>query len=498
MLSTLCSLLVFAAAPAPTIQDPIDVETLRTEILATALEIAEWADEADYQTGRNAMYRAVLGYDPEHKKARKALGFKKKKGEWEQGRTKEPEDECEEGVPAEFERKWAEAVDGFEARIVDAYAEGGDAPAVVKKRRAALEALLPFGPNDVTLREALGFVLLEERGVWVMQETAVALARRAELSDRIATLLANFDAPTEARNDADVAGIELPWTQAFSQGRMTIMSTLEPEESKTLLTTAHLMRQIFPYALPGAGRPSYPDAIYAVEVSQRAKFFKGHPATPEAEMDYRIAVNSSWLGDNVLVSGKSPTLRKDVVAFQVAGYALSEKFTVWTDDGWAQQGLTSYLAHLACGTRLSFWDIRTKDEYGNEVGGAKDWLDRVPPSTSGWLLQFAQLVEDGQTIQEFGRALTAPTVKMTWQDVVTSHAVSAFLLETRPDDLLALLNQAKRDGSMVVKVEEQLGMKLAELRDLMLRWIQEIELDLPASAPVEEDGEGEDDEKDDA
>jgi len=500
MLSTLCALLaaaaptallLVAAPPAPlalaappttVAQDPIDLEALRAEILGTALELAEWADEEDYETGRNAMYRAVLAYDPDHREARKVLGFRKKKGEWEEGRTKEPEDDCDEGVPAAFDTRWAEAVDAFEARIVAAYAEGGDAPAVVKKRREALHALLPFGTNDATLRAALGFVLLEERGVWVMEETATALARRAELADRVATLLANFEAPVEATNDAVLDAIELPWTQAFTQGGMKIMSTLDPEESQALLTTAHLMRQVFGYALPGAGRPSYPEAIWAVEVSERARFFQAHPDTPEAEMDYRVAVNSSWLGDNVLVSGKSPTLCKDVVAFQVAGYALSEKFTVWTDDGWAQQGLTSYLAHLACGTRLSFWDIRTKDEYGNEIGGAKSWLDRAPPSTSGWLLQFASLVEEGQTIQEFGRALTAPTVKMTWQDVVTSHAVAAFLLEARPDDLMALLKLAKRDGSMVIKVEEQLGMPLADLRDLMLRWIQEIEVDLPASA----------------
>lgn len=486
MLSTLCSLLALGASPAPLAQDPIDVEALRAEILVQALELAEWADDEEYETGRNAMFRAVLGYDPDHKDARKALGYRKKKGAWEQGRVKDPKDECEAGVPAEFERRWTEAVDAFEARIVAAYAEGGDAPAVVKKRREALSALLPFGTNDPTLREALGFVLLEEHGIWVLHETATALTRRAELADRVATLLANFDAPVETETLPDAAAIELPWTQAYAQGGMTIASTLDPTESQTLLTTAHLMRQIFPYALPGAGRPSYPEGLYAVEVSERARFFKAHPDTPAAEMDYRIAVNSSWLGDNVLVSGKSPALRKDVVAFQVAGYALSEKFTVWIDDGWAQQGLTSYLANLACGTRLSFWDIRTKDEYGNEVGGARNWLDRVPPSTSGWLLQFAELVEEGQTIQEFGRALTAPTVKMSWKEVVTSHAVSAFLLEARPDDLVALLNQAKRDGSMVLKIEEQLAMPLADLRDLMLRWIEEIEVELPKLAPTTE------------
>lgn len=464
----------------------LDLEELRAEILATAEELAEWADDSEFESGRNRMYAAILAYDPDHKDARRALGFRKRKGEWTQGRIKEPKDDCEPQVPAEFERRWAAAVDAFEARIVEAFAEGDDSPSGRARERAALSALVPFGPNDESLRTRLGDVFLEDAGVWVMAETRAARERRRDLADRKATLIANFDEPRAVANDAEIDEIDLPWTQALSLGGMTMMSTLEEAETRTLLETAQLMRQIFPYALPGGGRPSYPNSIWAVEVGERSRFFKGHPRTPAAELDYRIAVNSSWLDNDVLVSGKSPKLRKDVTAFQVAGYGLAEKFGVRIDDGWAQQGLTSYLAYLACETRLSFWDIRVKDEYGNEIGGARNWLERVPPDTGGWLLAFVALVEEGQTMQEFARALTSPTVKMDWKDVVTSHAFSAFLLEARPDDLIALLNLSKNDESMVIKVERQLEVSLPELRERMVRWVNEIEVEVaPAANPDE-------------
>ncbi|QDU86636.1 hypothetical protein Pla163_37870 [Planctomycetes bacterium Pla163] len=473
-----------AAAPAALAAAPQDLDALRAvgaRALAKALELAEWADAAGYESGRNEMYEVVLSYDPEDKDARKALGFKKKKGEWEQGRRKDPKDEFEPGVPEEFAQLKQAALAELRGEVDAAFEGIAATPQTEARRRAELAKLLPFDPDDAALRTALGQSRHPVHGVWMLDDTLTAIERRAELAETMATLRANLDEPSEDGVDELARDIELDWVTTLRLGQMNITSTFGPEDTRQLIETAQLTRDLFRSIFRRAGSPGYPTVIYALEPSQRNRFFTQHSLTPPDELEYRIQVTSSWLTGRVVISDAAQIVRNDLTAFQTAGYALTEKFGVWTDDGWAQQGLTSYLAHHVCGTRLSFWDIRTKDEYGKEIGGAKSWLDRVPPSTEGWLLLArALVVDEGLTVSQFARALTTPTVKMAWEDVVISHAVAAYLVESRPEALFTLMGQIKGEGSLVRAFEEELGLPLEAFRDRLVQWIEELEVTLPA------------------
>jgi hypothetical protein len=74
----------------------------------------------------------------------------------------------------------------------------------------------------------------------------------------------------------------------------------------------------------------------------------------------------------------------------------------------------------------------------------------------------------------FSRALAAPTIQMSWEDVVTSHAVAAYLFETRRDALATILMRTKKEAALPV-FEEVLAMPLDEFRARLVRWIDEIE-----------------------
>jgi hypothetical protein len=64
---------------------------------------------------------------------------------------------------------------------------------------------------------------------------------------------------------------------------------------------------------------------------------------------------------------------------------------------------------------------------------------------------------------------------MSWEDVVTSHAVAAYLFEAKRDVLVRILVRTKEGAPVVATFEEELGMPLEELRARLVRWIGEME-----------------------
>lgn len=468
-----------AAAEASAVQD---LARVHAAALAKARELAAWADERKLYSGRTAMHELVLAFDPDDAEARKALGFRKQKGEWIPGKRKEPADECEADVPAAFAELRRAALVDLVAQLDAALADAPKSTRTEALRRAELARLVPFDDASA-VRERLGEVWDAEAARWILVETRDARAARAAMATRVADLRAALPTPEPTERDEHTRAMTgLDFTAVLGARGVVATSTLDAAETGDLLLTALLMRDVFLSAFPAQGAPGYPTVLYCLEPGQRGAFLEQHPLCPKEELAYRTGVTSSWLTGRLLVGATSPLMRKDVTAFQTAGYALTEKFGVWTDDGWAQQGLTSYLAFQVTGTRLSFWDIQNKDQYGEKKLDAKNWHERVPPSTQGWLLEASGLVAGGQSMAHFARALTSHTVAMSWEDVVTSHAVAAYLFEAKRDVLVRVLLRTKEGAPVVATLEEELGMPLEELRTRLVRWIAEME----PPAPVEE------------
>jgi hypothetical protein len=481
----LCAAAPVAAPSVPLLATPLaeaaanaaqDLARVHAAALAKARELAAWADERKLYSGRNAVHEIVLAFDPDDADARKALGFKKVKGEWQPPKTKrEPVDECEPDVPAAFAELRRAALADLVAQLDAAFADTPRTARTEALRRAELARLVPFDDASA-LRERLGEVWDAEAARWILVETRDARAARAAMAARVAELRAALPTPETAERDEHTRAMTgLDFTAVLRARGVVATSTLDAAETSDLLLTALLMRDVFLAAFPAQGAPGYPTVLYCLEPGQRGAFLEQHPLCPKEELAYRTGVTSSWLTGRLLVGATSPLMRKDVTAFQTAGYALTEKFGVWTDDGWAQQGLTSYLAFQVTGTRLSFWDIQNKDQYGEKKLDAKNWHERVPPSTQGWLLEASGLVAGGQSMAHFARALASPTVTMSWEDVVTSHAVAAYLFEAKRDVLVRILVRTKEGAPVVATFEEELGMPLEELRARLVRWIGEME-----------------------
>jgi hypothetical protein len=452
-----------------------DLAALNAAALAKARELAAWANERKLYTGRNALYEIVLTYDTDDAEARRALGYKMVKREWQAPKTKrEPVDECEADVPAQFAELRRAALADLAAQLDTLFDPLPNTPKNQAARRAELTKLVVFDDASA-LRERLGEVWDEVDSKWILVETRDARAARAEFAARVAELRAALPPLEEAPYDGNTRAMEgIVFECALAARGVNATSTLDLAETTDLLTTVLLVLDVVHTAFPSQPAVHVPTVLYALEPGERARFFEQHPLTPKDELAYRSQSNSSWLDGRLVVSSTTPVLRKDVAAFQTAARALTEKYGVWIDDGWAQQGLTSYLAAQVTGTRLSFWDIQNTDQYGTKKSDAKTWMERVPPSTRGWLLEAKALVDEGQTMAHFSRALAAPTIQMSWEDVVTSHAVAAYLFETRRDALATILMRTKKEPALPV-FEEVLAMPLDEFRARLVRWIDEIE-----------------------
>lgn len=465
---------VRVATPAATTAAQ-DFTALHAAALLKARELAAWAEERMFLTGRNALYEIALTYDPNDADARKALGFKKVKGEWQAPKTKrEVVDECEADVPTEFAELRRAALAELAAQLDALFEPLPNSPKNQSAKRAELTKLIAF--DDATaLRERLGEVWDETDAKWILVETRDARVARAEFAARIEELRAALPPIEEAAYDEHTRAMEgIEFECALAARGVNATSTLDLAETTDLLTTVLLVLDVVHTAFPRQPAVRVPTVLYALEPGERARFLEQHPLTPKDELAYRSLVNSSWLDGRLVVSSTTSVLRKDVAAFQTAARALTEKYGVWIDDGWSQQGLTSYLAALVTGTRLSFWDIQNTDQYGKQKKDAKNWMERVPPATRGWLLEAKALVDDGQTMAHFARALSSPTIQMSWEDVVTSHAIAAYLFETRRDALATILMRTKKEAALPV-FEEVLEMPLEEFRARLVRWIDEIE-----------------------
>ncbi|MEZ5979631.1 MAG: hypothetical protein R3F34_15640 [Planctomycetota bacterium] len=453
-----------------------DVGKLHREQLEKAKGLAAWADERDFFTGRDAIYRIVVVLDPSDEDARKALGYKKKKGEWVEGKYKEPTDKCEEGVPAEFADLRAAAYAELLAHVTAEFADVKSTPAANGVRMREYARLLPWSPDDPELHAFLGETYDPERSRWILLESAAAIADRAARVELLEKMREKLPEATPCNPDEYARKMNIEFPVCVESRNVNCTSTVDEEETRALLDISHMMRDYFAAVFPRAGKPGYPTVIYVLDGGNlRRAFFSQHPLCKPDDLEWRVPLTSSWLQGRLVVSAESKVLRKDVTTFQTCGYALTEKYGVWVEDGWAQQGLCSYLSYNVCGTRLSFWQI-SEDRYGGFKN--KDWTDRVPPTTDGWLSEARRLVDEGQPMGKWVRALAIHTSQMDWQDVVMSHALAAYLFEGRRPELIAILERLKKakqaETPMTTVFEEELGLTVQDLRDRVMRWIGEV------------------------
>lgn len=483
--TALAVLTVLSAAPAPAVapQPPTaavasaaargeDLGALRAELLAKAEELAERAQKAQANVARDELYRAILCIDPDHKEARKVLGFSKGKQGWtlkkyvpQKDRGK-PEDlaaiaQERSSLGVDFERRFRAALSG----------DGADGPAQLDAQRRELMAVMWFGDDNIELRREMGFEFDEEAKLWRMSEVLAARADRIERKELLERLLNEVPEPEATEVDENGAKTGIGFFSVFANDRVLVCSTGKPEEAKRLLAILHLA----PEFLSESFRRSDPTSdqkwfVYDLaNPNLRRQFYDNHPdVKPE---DRERFANSAAITFGFLAlcgSGETPANRYDCISLNRAGHYLRNVFGLQPERGWAWAGLSTYLSYQLCGTRLTQWIQESK--YAD--GKAKDLGERLTDPKVDWLLEARLLLEEAGRAPGLRTVLGRETKDLAADELVIGYAFCAYLYEGRRDDLCRILDRMREGQTSPQAVEGVLAMSVESASQRLLEWLQ--------------------------
>lgn len=440
-------------------------------LLQRVLKRAEEARELEYHSAARALFTTALALEPENDAARAGLGWRKRGGEWKEGRARPKRDKVEPEAKAAFDASGAQLIEDSIARI-DAAFEGVKPHLQLRvKRRQALESLLAIAPDHAVLRERTGYAKDPASGTWALAEVVAARARVADNRALLQRIRSELPAarPSDPEDGASATGVR--FTHTVGSEHMVASVDGMAGEAQSLhdlvLTELGYLREVL------GRRPRYQMPQSLVGISQspnKTQYFSNHPEVRQEDMGTHRELYGSWLGPHLVLSSPVPEERLDMATFLTTTVFLSENFGSEGDSGWIRQSLASYLSSQVCGTHLSF--LVLKNEYGEADG--PPWPERMPPTLSGWLSLARPFLADDQPMSNFARALSTPTVAMTWEDVAVGYAFAAYLCEGRRDDLLRLLPQLGRGAQKLPTIEATLGLPLPALRQRLAAWIDTV------------------------
>ena len=205
--------------------------------------------------------------------------------------------------------------------------------------------------------------------------------------------------------------------------------------------------------------------------ADRDRFIDRYPGLDDAFRDKMRNVQSAWLEDDRHFGcwAPDPEVRLDMLLRQGIALYFSEGYGVDGRQGWIEQGLGLYLTHRLVGTRRSF--AISQDERSS--AGVAALAKRIGDPRSDYYVLAAESLAE-RTPRQLAISLGKTVNSMTSEDIVATYALSAWLVETQPAEVLAEIFTRCGQGDSPIEVfEGELGLELVELRAKLLRWLGE-------------------------
>ncbi len=434
--------------------------------------LAGWCSQKKLLLEKARIYEIVLRFDPDHKKARKVLGFKRRKGVWIQSSTyREPRNynsSALELLPA----KRTETVRFYIDEVLAIMERTEALPNLL--RREKLNLLLELGPEDERVRKALGQSKVGDR--WVLSETSNALATRAEVQTLARECLAGADLGQVDDPIPVEQSLLLPWKHILQTNYVRVAGTTTEEEVTNVMRVTEaagdLFRKLFDsrtYHLPGFH-------IYVMEPGhQKDKFMALHPLILDKDRAFIESLEAAGIPNTaqVAVWANTPRERLDRVTRQSIGYFLSEEFGIGLEHGWAWEGFGMYLTYQLTGTRLTFYmEPGRYEAQGQEGENQRELMKRLYYPNSDWLLEARNYFTSNRR-PSLGFSLGRKVNDLTSEDLLISYVLARYLLEGWPIETPQMLRRIGSGGRPQAVVPEVFGMPFRELERRFWLWLEE-------------------------
>jgi hypothetical protein len=481
-LTLLLSLLLLSGTPSAAISgtspgqssQEIDIDRAReaayTVLVADLLELAEWCTKKKIFIERKGIFEDVLHFDPGNEVAKRGLGFVKgKDGKWVATERRVPLKNWDRAAARKLPARRVQVTAKYRETMVGLLEKHAEklTPAQLD---AILEDLLVVDPDDGMVHAMRGEVKLEER--WVLEETALAKARRGELRKIVKNAFGTAPEVRMVKPNEREQAFGIDWTAVCETPVVRVLGTGEKKEIQRLPDAMHAALVLFHDALSLEGH--YPESftVFALAGEGDADLFLNHhPSIDEGYRKFLSRLDGSLIqgcGDNAHWS-LDEQRRADGLVRQAISWLLVESCGVSTNDGWLHEGLGLYMTRELVGTRLT-WYVEPSSYLVPEQEQALK--AKLLDTRTNWMSEANKLFQSGKRPRlAFFLGKTVNT--LTVEEILYSYVLTAFLLEARGEVLPGLLRSIGSETPSQEALEKALGMSIIEIDELVCRWLVE-------------------------
>jgi hypothetical protein len=438
----------------------------RERMVPGLLDLADWCRGEGLKRERARVLEAVLVFDPDHARARRELGYRRREGGWERRPGwREPRKTRIDGLADYLDRR--EALLGpFVGEVLSALEEP-DASLVPERRGRVLDTLVRLAPEDERVRGARGEARLEER--WVLLEALAARERLPRLRERATCLRREEEDPAEAPLDRVDRAIGLPWKGSFRNRFVRTVGTVTPDETREAARLAAAATKLFNEVFESSTRPGPGYVIHLLKGLGEAKpYLDRHPGISPARREFAAKLESDFAdsGYDVGIWSDLRARREEWVARQTLAMLIRFRYGLSAKHGALSEGIGLHLSHLLTGRR-STWFVRPT-EYAGDDGRLQAQM-RDPKAD--WKALARRLIRAGQT-PDYRLLLSLDVNAMTRRDLIHAHALAAYLIEGKPEGAWRFLRLVGHGRHPAEAAPEALGRTLPELEHRVRRWLE--------------------------
>ncbi|MDJ0973689.1 MAG: hypothetical protein QNJ98_04460 [Planctomycetota bacterium] len=511
----LACLIALAPLPPTAADEPTQVEAMHAKAVAAhaerLAELAAWCQKKGLYAVRDEVFERLLRYDPEHKKARKRLKYKKVDGAWVQDtRYKRPKNFKPANLPAYEERQrevdaaYAEALTAvfdactsveqlaWAANIAASWAGArpeDPAPKAAVRRIATrryqmlfaagrakelaevAESLRTTYPLDVEIRALLGEV--EHEGAWLLEESVTAKARRALLQAAAKKAAAGAGELRAAELDKTDYMLGVTGLEAIESKHIRAVGTIGTEALRTYVAALEGAGPFFEQAFGIAPTRRKTTVSYLLskqeEMDALLDRFPGlDPKLAEQQKQHGLHV--FWADGRTLCAGPIPPEAQRELCLGVLFMVFL--YDTWFGEdsampGWLDEGIARHLSWLMTGTRFGI-------AVGGRYGAKDPTVTRNVPDAHGDWLKAANArlgkLPSWDLRLRMGKGIDAYTA----QDSMIAYVLAVYLLEGRPKAVPAFLERLGQGEDVGLASTKALGLPLPILEQRLRRFLAEI------------------------
>jgi hypothetical protein len=462
-------LLALLAAFAPPRGDFQAEYAAATKDLVPKLEaFADWCATVKLYAERDKACEAILRFDASHEAAHRTLKHSRQRdGTWvvpeKRVESRNYGDKLKDGAA-----KRSAIVAEFRSKVVELVKAAGEAlePA---QRDAIFADVLAIDAEDAGSRELVGEVRRDEQ--WVVKEALTSKESRVALKETIKTAVAGVPASSAAELRGSEGELKVAWTSMVALPNVRVLSSGGLPEAQKVATMCAATMAVF-RKLTGA-TVEIPEGftVYLLTTPvARDAFLANWPGWSDDER----ARLKTWAGAGV--PGDIHQARWDADEARRLDGSVRHVIGLLTllnygydhqKCAWAWEGVGLYLTREIVGTRYTWYST------GPATGDAdaKELLGKLMMTDVNWMNECFQRAKRGKApkiavlaerkIDQFGV-----------DEVLTSYALAAYLIEGRPDKLGAVLAKLGELGT-VGSLEAALACDVARLDERFVRWLGE-------------------------